>query len=112
MTDLVTADEARVWLRLGPAGDANDDADLADKISQASAIHLQYHNDGEVPEEWLDDSTSPETLTVPEEHKQAVAVILHSLWDKRGENPMGQSYEFQRFLRGPALSGLNDTSST
>lgn len=109
--DLVTAEEARRWLRLGPAGNANDDADLADKIAQASAIFLQYDSDGVVPEEWESDTspaTSPPSVDpakVPEEVKAAVAIILHDLWDGRGDKePMARSYGLQRMLRGPALS--------
>jgi len=110
MTALVTVEEARRWLRLGPAGDTNDDADLVDKIDQASAIFLEYHTDGEIPEAWESD-TSPETspatvdpANVPDEVKQAVAIILHQLWDARGDDPMAKSYPLQRMLRGPALS--------
>lgn len=110
MSDLVTIAEARRWLRLGPAGDANDDADLADKVTQASGIYLQYHTDGDIPEDWESDTspaTSPATVDpakVPAEVKQAVAIILHDLWDKRGENPLERAYPLMRMLRGPALS--------
>lgn len=111
MTALVSQEEARRWLKLGPAGDANDDADLEDKIAQASAIFLQYHSDGDIPEAWESDispATSPATVDpalVPDEVKQAVAIILHDIWDGRGsKDPMARSYNLQRMLRGPALS--------
>lgn len=111
MTRLVSLEEARRWLKLGPAGDANDDADLEDKVAQASAIFLEYHSDGTIPDEWVSD-TSPETspptvdpALVDDATKQAVAIILHDIWDGRGDKePMGRSYNLQRMLRGPALS--------
>lgn len=111
MTKLVSTDEARRWLRLGPAGDANDDADLEDKILQASALFLQYHTDNVLPAEW-EAVTSPEAsppeadpALVPDEVKQAVAIILQDIWDGRADKePMERSYGVQRMLRGPALS--------
>ena len=105
MNDLVTQAEARRWLRLGPAGDGDDDADLADKVSQASAIFLRYHSDGALPEEWSSGSPAQaDPALVPDDVKQAVAIILHDLWDNRGENPVARAYGLMRLIRGPALA--------
>lgn len=106
MTALVTDAEARVWLRLGPAGDANDDADLTAKIAQASGIFLEYHNNGDIPDEWTDGESPPALVLaqVPDEAKQAVAIILHDLWDRRGENPLERAYSLMRLLRGPSMA--------
>lgn len=106
MTALITVEEARRWLRLGPAsGDASEALDLEEKVDQASAIFLRYHSDGEVPEEWMDGSPEALDLTlVPDDCKQAVAIILHDLWDRRGENPVDRAYSLMRMIRGPALS--------
>lgn len=105
MTSLVSEEEGRRWLKLGPAGDANDDADLTDKIAQASAVFLQYHSDGVVPEEWTSGSpVAADPALVPDEIKQAVAIILYDLWDRRGENPVERAYDLMRMIRGPALA--------
>lgn len=103
MTALLTAEEARRDLRLGPAGDPDEDAELASKIAQASAIFLTYHSDGAIPEDWYDES-SPPVMTIPEEVKGAVAIILIELWDNRGENPLNRAYPLMRLLRGPKLA--------
>lgn len=100
MTDLVTAEEAQLSLRLGDTLDATDAADLAMAIAQASAIYLEYH-----PEiDWSD--TSPETspVLVPENIKAAVLLLLHAIWDNRGENPIAKAYDLMRLNRGPALA--------
>ena len=105
MTMLLTEAEARRHLRLGPEGIEDEDQDLRDKIAGASSIFLEYHSDGAIPEEWTTGSPAElDPALVPEAAKEAVALILHRLWDGRGEDPMEHSYPLQRMLRGPALS--------
>lgn len=106
-TKLITTEEARRWLRLGPpSGDPEEALDLEDKIGQASAVFLQYHSDGVVPDEWMGTSSplAVDTTLVPDECKQAIAIILHDLWDRRGENPVERAYALMRMIRGPALA--------
>lgn len=106
-TALISTDEARRWLRLGPpSGDPQEALDLTDKVNQASAIFLRYHNDGVVPDEWLDDASPAQVdlTAVDDDAKQAIAIILHDLWDRRGENPVERAYSLMRMIRGPALS--------
>jgi hypothetical protein len=104
---LITTEEARRWLRLGPpSGDAEEAADLEDKMAQASAIFLRYHSDGVVPEAWMGTSSPAEAdpALVDDDAKQAIAIILHDLWDRRGENPVERAYSLMRMIRGPALA--------
>lgn len=96
MIDLVTAEEAKLSLRLGDQLDATDQADLAMAIAHASAIYLEYHPAGD----WA--SASP--LVVPDNIKAAVLLLLHSLWDRRGENPLPAARDLMLLNRGPALA--------
>lgn len=107
MTALVTATEARRWLRLGPAGDPNDDADLNDKIKQASGLFLEFHNSGILPDEWTDGTSPPvvDLAKVPDDAKQAIAIILHDIWDGRGDkDPLERAYPTMRMLRGHLIA--------
>ena len=100
MTDLVTAEEAALSLRLGGDLDETDSADLAMAIAQASAIYLDYH-----PEvDWGD--TSPETspILIPDNIKAAVLLLLHAIWDNRGEDPLAKAHNLMRLNRGPAVA--------
>lgn len=100
---IVTDREARLSLRLGPAGeDVDDDADLARVIAQAQAVFLTYN--GPIPEAWIDDTVSPHIVVAPDEAKAAVLTIIHSLWDERGADPTSKAYPLMRLIRGPALA--------
>jgi len=99
---LVTEREARLSLRLGPPGNADDDDDLANKMVEAESIFLAYH--GAIDESWIDETTSPPVMRAPEAVKAAVIGILHALWDERGRDPMTGSYPLMRLIRGPALA--------
>lgn len=100
MTDLVTTEEAMLSLRLGDELDETDAADLAMAIAHASAIYLEYHPEAD----WGD--TSPETspVLIPGNVKAAVILLLHSIWDNRGENPLPKAYDVMRLNRGPVVA--------
>lgn len=101
MIELITADEAKLSLRLGDVLSVTDDADLALAIAQATAIYLQYH-----PAEasWTDDTSSPVVITIPDNVKAAVLLILHAIWDGRGDDPTAKAYELMRLNRGPVIA--------
>lgn len=101
MVQLITEDEAKLSLRLDATLDATDAADLTLSIAQATGIYLEYH-----PEEaeWTDDTVSPEVITIPDTVKAAVLILLHAIWDNRGEDPIGKAYDLMRLNRGPALA--------
>lgn len=95
MPDIITVDEAKLSLRLGETLDDNDTADLTLAIDQAEGIYLTYH-----PESEWDDGSPIDT----DSHKAAVLILLHSIWDNRGEDPIPKAYDLMRLNRGPALA--------
>lgn len=96
MTDIITEDEAKLSLRLGETLDDNDAADLELAIAQATGIYLQYHPENE----WDDSSPATDTDSI----KAAVLILLHAIWDNRGEDPIPKAYDLMRLNRGPALA--------
>lgn len=94
MTDIITAEEAKLSLRLDGTLDATDTADLTLAIAQATGIYLQYHPD------WEDTSPAIDTDSV----KAAVLLLLHAIWDNRCEDPLSKAYDLMRLNRGPALA--------
>lgn len=96
MGDIISAEEAKLSLRLGETLDETDTADLTLSIAQAEAIYLTYH-----PESEWDDSSPP---IDEDSHKAAVLLLLHSIWDNRGEDPIAKAYDLMRLNRGPALA--------
>lgn len=77
MTDLVTLDEAKFHLRID---DTFSDVDLAEKITQASDIVVDYVGttaaDGSTPANWTQ-------TTVPPRAKTAVLLVLGTLFASR-----------------------------
>lgn len=95
MGDIISEEEAKLSLRLDGTLDANDTADLIMAIAQAEGIYLTYH-----PESEWDDGSPIDT----DSHKAAVMILLHSIWDNRGEDPISKAYDLMRLNRGPALA--------
>ena len=91
---IITEDEAKLSLRLGGTLDTTDQADLELAIAQAEGIYLEYHP------EWLNDSPA----IVTDSMKAAVLLLLHAIWDNRGDNPLAKAYDLMRMNRGPALA--------
>lgn len=98
MPDLLTAEEARLSLRLGPDLDEGESADLNFALEQASAIYLEYHP----ITQWAPEDASP--IVVPMAIKAAVILLLHAIWDNRGEDPLPKAHALMRLNRGPALA--------
>jgi hypothetical protein len=77
MTDLVTLAEAKFHLRID---DTFSDSDLAEKITQASDIVVDYVGttavDGSTPANW-------DQTTVPPRAKTAVLLVLGTLFASR-----------------------------
>jgi hypothetical protein len=96
MAEIITEEEAKLSLRLGDTLDDTDQADLTLAIAQAEGIYFTYN-----PESQWDD-TSPATDT--DSHKAAVLLLLHAIWDNRGEDPLPKAYDLMRLNRGPALA--------
>lgn len=98
----ITDDEARQHLRLGPSGqDTNDDADLTNKIQEASGIFTEFLKNL-VPEDWYT-ADSPPVFEPPPEAKSVVLNILANLWDKRGYDPTPEAYPLMRLMRGHVI---------
>jgi hypothetical protein len=99
---IIDETEARLSLRLAPAGESlEDDMGLADKMAQAEAIYFAY--DDKALERWevvTSPVTSPPMYDVPQEAKTAVLILLKRLWDNRGEDPLGPAHNLMRLIRG------------
>lgn len=101
MTDLVTLDEAKFHLRID---DTYSDLDLADKITQASDIVMDYVGtlaaDGTTPASW-------DQTTVPPRAKIAVLLVLGTLFASREgfDDPLSAGVvSVLARLRSPVLS--------
>lgn len=101
MTDLVTLEEAKFHLRID---DTNSDDDLADKITQASDIVVDYVGtlaaDGSTPADWTQD-------TVPARARLGVLLVLGNLFTSREgfDDPLGVGpMSVLGRLRSPVLS--------
>lgn len=96
MPSIITTDEAILSLRLGDNLDTDEQADLAFAIEQAEGIYLEYYPMAD----WGD--TSP--LVATDAQKASVILLLHAIWDNRGDDPLTKAHNLMRMNRGPALA--------
>lgn len=96
MPDIISLEEARLSLRLGSSLDTDEQADLAFAVEQAEGIYLEYYPMAD----WGD--TSP--IVATDSQKAAVILLLHAIWDNRGDDPLTKAHNLMRLNRGPALA--------
>lgn len=80
MINLITLQQAKTQVRV------TDDAknyDIEQKVAQASAIVMNYIKKTTVPEEWVNNSTSPITYEIPADIQMATLLVVGELYMNR-----------------------------
>lgn len=108
--DVVTLQEAKLQLRIA-ADNTFHDADIAMKITQASAIILRYYkvdlaDETTIPPDWIVPDTSPVEYLPTEDVKAWVLIALAEMFENREASISDVLSERLRYLipRTPTLA--------